>query len=429
MKKAYLAVLAGTLVALVLCVIALALVRPRFVMSVDGFEINGKEDIAVGRGSGICIDGVPHDFLNIKRDGGSLSWEVDAKCVKDDSLCYFKINNQNPNLHPIGKGQKVVVECDGKRFEMDYPELKKLLAGHKSQYVMLRNVLEKRRQQKGGKDGDFRRKQQIKSFFYREKKGLFRRNGPWQLVILDKCTTLQDGATSVGYTTSGMAGKQCKVQFFKMAEYSFQSDDNDIFRIGDVNYMAKPVLVPTSWGAGHVMVSDNDGSIAVGYPKPLTYTEDCGTLRQMAAKGTSMISLVQDDGSLPVGQNLYMPQFSTDLRHEVGHLFVDTDSITIDGNEVKARLTAMPQLMPVSINAGKGVLHIHTGIIGFAFILSYLWLPLIVFLIVFFSYPMFVSIGGMSIRGKTLWADRLPMLFACAHIGNGLVVNCVIVTV
>ena len=102
MRKTYLAVLTGTMVALVLCVIALALVRPRFVMSVDGFDVNGTEDIAVGRGSGICVDGVPHDFLTIKRDGGSLSWTVDAKCVKDDSLCYFKINNQNPNLHPIG---------------------------------------------------------------------------------------------------------------------------------------------------------------------------------------------------------------------------------------------------------------------------------------------------------------------------------------
>lgn len=411
MRKTYLAVLTGTMVALVLCVIALALVRPRFVMSVDGFDVNGTEEIAVGRGSGICVDGVPHDFLTIKRDGGSLSWTVDAKCVKDDSLCYFKINNQNPNLHPIGKGQKVVVNCDGKRYEMGFTELKDLLAGHKSQYVMLRNVLEKRRQKQGGKDGDFRRKQNIKSFLYRERKGLLRRSGPWQLVILDNCTSLQDGSASVGYATSGTAGKQCKVQFFKMAEYSFQSDDNDIFRIGDVNYMAKPVLVPTSWGAGHVMVSDNGNGMAVGYPKPLTYTEDCGALRQMAAKGTSMISLVQDDGSLPVGQNLYLPQFSTDLRHEVGHLFVDADSITIDGNRVKTRLTAMPELMPISINAGKGVMHIHTGIIGFAFILSYLWLPLAVLLMVFLAYPMFVSVDGMSIRGKTLWADRLPMLF------------------
>ena len=411
MKKAYLAVMAGAAVALILCVVSLAMVRPRMVVAVDGFEINDASGITVGQASGVCVDGVPHEFLTITRENGSLSWKVNGSCVKDDSLCYFKINNTNPNLHALDKGQKVVVKCGGNSFSIGHYEIDKLLEGHKSQYVMLRNVLEKQRQMNGATGNDFRRQQQIKSFFYRERKGMLRQYGPWQLVILDNYTTIGDGSTSVGYATSGSAGRQCKVQFFKMAEYSFQSDDNDIFQIGDVNYMAKPVLLATSWGAGHVMVTDSGNGLAVSYPKPLVYTEDCRTLRQMASTGTTMLSMVQSDGSLPVGKSLYIPQISTSLRQEVCQLRVDADSMAIEGHKLKPQFTIMPELKAIQTDAGGGVMHLHTGIINFTFILSYLWLPLAIFLLVFVAYPWFVSLQGISIRGKTLWADRLPMLF------------------
>lgn len=103
MRRTYWTVLLGTLAVVLLCVVMLCRVHRRLVVSVDGFRLSGSEAVTLGRGSDVCLDDVPHDFLAIHREGDGFRWEVSAQCLKADSLCYFKVNNTNPNLHPHPK--------------------------------------------------------------------------------------------------------------------------------------------------------------------------------------------------------------------------------------------------------------------------------------------------------------------------------------
>lgn len=410
MKKYYW-VVSGCLVAVVLLsVVLLCRVRQRLVVSIDGFELYATDSLCIGQGSDICFNEVPHDFLHVKRSGEGFEWKVSDHCLQKDSLCYFKVNNVNPNLHLLGQGQTVVVTLDGKKHTITTEEISTMLDGQESQYVLLRNVLEKQRRDVGTAGEDFRTRKALRSMFFRDNGGLFSSKGPWHLLILDVETTLEGGGETIRYVTSGTTGAQCKVQFFRVAEYSFQSGE-DIFSIGDVNYMAKPVAMRTSWGAGHVMLCANSGHVAVAFPKPLTYTEDVTVLRQLAGSTTSMLTMLQTDGALPVGHCLYLPQYSTLLRQEVCHVRLHDDSLLVAGHLVQARPSLLPMLKPAVVDDGVGRLRLHVGIIGKGFVLSYLWLPLAIFLLVALAYPWLVDVRHLNIRGKTYWATLLPDSF------------------
>ena len=410
MKKTYYVVLSATLLLIGLCLVMLSRVRQRLVVSIDGFDIT-TEQVGIGRLSEVCFDHVPHDFLTVTHDDGGFVWQVNDRYLGTDSLCYFHINGTNPNIHDLAEGQDIVVSRSGKEYVIHVGDLDTLMGDYESQYVMLRNVLERRRQACASTDADFRDMTDIRSFLFRQRSRLWGPSGHWQLVILDRMTSLEDHGSRVGYATSGHAGNFCKVQFFRMAEYSFKSDDKDIFRIGDINYMAKPVLVSTQWGAGHVMLRQAEGGVAVRYPKPLTYTEDVAILRDMSQGRSSIITLQQNDGSLPLGHTLYLPPFSTSVPQEVCHVMVSGDSLTIDGHDTGTSLRLLPSLRPLTVDTGMSRVYLHTGTIGMAFVMSYLWLPLLVFLLIFMAFPMLVRVDGMVVRGKSFWADRLPLIF------------------
>ena len=410
MRRTYWTVLLGTLAVVLLCVVMLCRVHRRLVVSVDGFRLPGSEAVTLGRGSDVCLDDVPHDFLAIHREGDGFRWEVSTQCLKTDSLCYFKVKNTNPNLHPLPEDGEVVVTVGDQRHTITTSEIVAMLDGQDSRYVLLRNVLEKRRVEGSSAGPDFRTLKEVRSLICRTAGGFLRPDGPWQLLILDNHTTLHASGGTTGYTPSGTTGSHCKVQFYRVAEYSFQSGD-DIFHIGDVNYMAKPVTMRTSWGAGHVMLRADAGDVQVCFPKPLTYSEDLGVLRQLAGSATSMLTLVQTDGSLPVGRSLFIPQFSTHLRQEVCHVRLSGDSVFVAGHEVKSPHGLLPALQPMEVDDGAGLLQLHTAIIGPTFAFSYLWLPLAVLLVVLLVYPLLMQVDRLPLRGKTYWAGHLPSLF------------------
>ncbi len=410
-------VVGGAMLLLLLCIVMLSRVRSRLVVCVDGFDLVNEESVTIGRGSDVSFDLVPHDFLIACRDsiGSGWSWKVGDACLKADSISYFKINDKNPNLHPLENGQTVVVKAGDARHTIDVSQLDDLMGEHDSQYVMLRNVLEKQRRLSGDGKNESHKEDDLKSFFYRER-STFGFLGPWQLVILDRHTSIEGNGTSISFCSSGHVDNCFKVQFFRMAEYSFLSDDSDIFSIGDIKHMAKPVLQPTRWGAGHAMLRSSGTGINVTYPKPITYTEDCGILRQLTGRHTSLVTLLQEDGSLPVGNSLFVPQYSSAMPQEVCHVRLMGDSMVVANHKVQPRWTMMPKLQQATVDHGVGKVHLQVGLIGTRMVLSYFWLPLVIFLMTFFTYPLLMSVEGMNIRGKTLMATRLPDIFQMVSI-------------
>ena len=410
MDKLYRMVLVGVAAVVLISVAMLLRVRHRLVVCIDGYTLKNASAVTVGRHSDVCFDKVPQGFLTVRHTAEGFAWTVDTKCLRQDSLCYFKINNENPNRHLLANGQTIVVKEGGHRHELPVAELERLLGGHESQYVLLRNALEKRRQEAAdGSTEDFREKRAIRSFLYRDKSAFWGKLGPWQLVILDRGTTIEGGDSTIAYATSGMAGAMCKVQFYSMAEFCFKSGDKGLFQIGDINYLAKPVLLATEWGAGHAMLRQSDEGLSVGFPKPLTYTEDCGILRDMTKEATNVITLQQRDGSLPIGQKVFLPVLSTALPNEICHITAG-DVLHVDTTALRPTFSLLPKLTPLKVDAMKGTLHVHAGIIGAGFVLSYLWLPLAVFLLVFFAYPRLVTLKGMQLDNNHC-AYHLPKAF------------------
>ncbi len=405
MNKNYRIVVCLTLCLVALCVLMLSRIQRRMILSVEGFDLPATEEVTVGRQSGVCFDKIPRHFLQVTRDGDGFTWQVSEECLRSDSLCYFKVNNSNPNLHALHDGQTIDVAVGGERMSLAVGQLGELMGHHNSQYVLLRNLLEKQHPGQGFID-----RRSLRSFLYREKTTFA--YGPWQLVILDGSTTLSGDGQTVGYTTSGHADSHCKIQFFRMAEYCFkESGDGGFFTIDGVSYMAKPVLLTTAWGAGHVMLLAEGNTTKVRFPKPLTYTEDCDTLMALAGHNSSLLTLQQSDGSMPLDRSLYLPAFSTNVRQEVAHVSVFSDSIMVEDHRLATPFLLLPSLQRMDVDGGVGKVILQVGVINMGFVLSYLWLPLVVFLVVFFAYPRLVDVSKVNIIGKSEWADRLPWGF------------------
>ncbi len=405
MNKNYRIVVCLTLCIVALCVLMLSRIQRRMILSVEGFDLPATEEVTVGRQSGVCFDKIPRHFLQVTRDGEGFTWQVSEECLRSDSLCYFKVNNSNPNLHALHDGQTIDVAVGGEKVSLAVSQLGELMGHHNSQYVLLRNLLEKQHPGQGFID-----RRSLRSFLYREKTTFA--YGPWQLVILDGSTTLSGDGQTVGYTTSGHADSHCKIQFFRMAEYCFkESGDGGFFTIDGVSYMAKPVLLTTAWGAGHVMLLAEGNTTKVRFPKPLTYTEDCDTLMALAGHNSSLLTLQQSDGSMPLDRSLYLPAFSTNVRQEVAHVSVFSDSIMVEDHRLATPFLLLPSLQHMDVDGGVGKVILQVGVINMGFVLSYLWLPLVVFLVVFFAYPRLVDVNKVNIIGKSEWADRLPWGF------------------
>ncbi|MBO4659071.1 MAG: hypothetical protein J5637_05565 [Prevotella sp.] len=405
MNKNYRIVVCLTLCLVALCVLMLSRIHRRMILSIEGFDLPIAEEVTVGRQSGVCFDKIPRHFLKVTRDGDGFTWQVNDECLRSDSLCYFKVNNSNPNLHALHDGQVIEVAVESEKMSLSIDKLRELMGHHNSQYVLLRNLLEKQYPGKGFID-----RRDLRSFLYREKKTFG--YGPWQLVILDRSTTLTGDGQTVGYATNGHADRYCKIQFFRMAEYCFkESGSGGFFTIDGVSYMAKPVLLTTAWGAGHVMLQAEGNTTKVRFPKPLTYTEDCDTLMSLAGHSSSLLTLQQSDGSMPLDRSLYLPAFSTNVRQEVAHVSVFSDSIMVEDHRLATPFLLLPSLQRMEVDGGVGKVVLQVGTINVGFVLSYLWLPLMVFLVIFFAYPRLVDVRKVNIVGKSEWADRLPWGF------------------
>ncbi len=419
MRKFYGWIAVGALLAVICCLLMLSRIGHRLVVSVDGFDLSHTSAVGIGRLSDICFHRIPHDFLTVRRNGQEMEWSVSEECLKKDSLCYFKINNSNPNLHPVDVQSVVSVDLDAIQLHVQLTagQIRQLLSGQKSHYVMLRNVLEKQRLAGGETPRltrDFKAVRQLKSFFYRSDE----RSDDWQLMILDRYTTLrQSGGATVGYARSGRVDAAdegyCKIQFYRMAEYSYKPDrpSRDAFTVDDVCYLAKPLLLTTEWGAGHVMVKAlDDGGLGVRFPKPVTYAEHCDTLRALASGSSHLLTIQQFDGSFPVANSLYIPPFSAAVQQEVCNIRIAADSILVDRHRLKPGFLPLPRMEAWQLPTISGHVNMRAGVISMGFVLSYLWLPLAILLLIIPAYRWSVSVSNAA-RTHVPQARQLPAYF------------------
>ena len=391
------------LLLIALCLLMLGRVHRRLVVSLNGFHQHASS-ITIGSGnSGICFHKVPEDFIKVTHQQGSFSWEVNPRYLKADSLCYYKVNGKNPNLHPIGEGDSIVVSVGKKTLSLNHDQIEVALSGITSQYVLLRNVLDI---VNNSQDQAVRLKDDhgLKSFLWRTRsQHLWGTSyGDWQLVILDCRTRLIGDSGEIAYmdhgTTLELTPNQAdifKIQFFYIADYSYQTNkaDRHSLNIDGVNYQAKAMLSTTEWTAGHALIkpSAKEG-LDVFFPKAVTYVEDLDTLRSFMKSSTNMLTMMQMDGSFPVARNLYVPHFSGAVSQYICNIFLDNDSVMLRNGEttlkVKTGWNLLPSLQKTTFRSAQHEeLFVSCGIINYRFILSYLWLPLAIFLMIILVWP------------------------------------------
>ena len=393
-----------TLMLIVLCLLMLARVHPRLVVSIDGFHQHTNRITIGGGNSGVCFDKIPEQYMEVKYEEGGFLWEVNPKYLTADSLCYYKVNGQNPNLHLIDEGDSIVVQLEGKEKRIfSLSEIESALKGVRSQYVLLCHVLEKI-DREAGKKYTLKSLSTVKSFLWRSQHHYLLGSslGDWQLVILDRKTRLIKEGREVAYVDHGNTldltpdhANSFKIQFFRMADYSYQTAkaDRQSLCIDGVNYQAKAVLVPTTWTAGHALIQPNSKEgLDVHFPKAITYVEDLDTLRSFVNTSSNMLTMMQMDGSFPVSRNLYVPHFSGAISQYICNLYLDKDSVSLRNGDttlkVKTGWNVMPTFRQISMKSAQHEeIFIRTGIINYLFILSYLWLPLIIFLLIYIVYP------------------------------------------
>ena len=395
----------------------------RIVLSISGFQ-TPTEKVTIGGGaSGICYTDVPENYMEVEYKDGAFRWTVNPTYVKKDSLYYYKVNGKNPNLHLLGKEDEMKVDVGDKEpMRLGLKDVKEVLKGVTSKYVLLRNVLEKIRNnendaEKGRLSNQKRLKdhRELKSFLWRETK-----RGDWHLVILDRKTTLVQGGEEHVYVDAGTTlnyppANALKIQFFHVADYSYQTEkvDDESVEIDGVNYQMKPVQMMTEWTSGHVLIRQAEGGgLDVSFPKPITYVESVDTLRKLVDNSFNVLSIVQQDGSFPISKNLYVPPFSSTITQYLCNLYVDTDSIVLrNGSQqqrIESRWRVLPSLQRIDLNtAEKGKIRMSVGMIDGKFALSYLCFPFLIFLMIFFAYPLLVDVRGNRERGKVSDKARL----------------------
>ena len=393
--------------AFVLCLFMLWRIEKRVMISIEGIETPQDEAITIGRGSVVDYDRVPQDFITIHRTSTGFEWNINPKWLKSDSLYYFKVNNSNPNIHPLTDGSAITIDItdNSKRNvnkTLEATRIKEILSDQNSHYVMLRNAIELDKQLRADSTDatDYKTLYNLRSFLYREGSG-----DDWQLVILDRYTTLYNSAQEkTTYATSdsvqGTNAKYCKIQFFRIVEYNIKPDkaDHSLFHIGDVNYLCKPVLVSTKWGAGHVNIVAVGDKNEVRFSKPLTYIGTMKALREMSPTDNHLITIHQDDGTFPSPTNVYIPHFSSAVNNDVCNLRLTSDGILLSGKPLPSSSGLTPQLNHLRHPSLHCNVMMHTAVISMGYIMSYLWLPLFVAILLILGFVYVMRPGRREAR-------------------------------
>lgn len=403
-KKINVLIAALAVIVIMVCVSLLMRIDDRVILHVDNFEMikSPEAPITVGQESEICFNKIPHDYLEIYVCQDSIRWRVNERYQNTDSLYYYKINDINPNKHQLSKGDNIVVSTDSGSVSINLEEITMMLKDVENEYVLLRNLLEKKQMEQNSSSlsrYNFVQDRSLKSFVYRQKDG--RRYGDPVLVILDAKTTLHKNNSEIGYAMSGVSTEyegKAKIQFFSMTASAYRPDstkaDDKNFAIKDVRYVAKPVIVTTEWGAGHVLLERDTDMVKCYFQKPVTYVERLEELRRASEQCSGMLTYHQSDGGFPSSSTLIMPEFSSYASYDICNLRFTGDSVLCDDMVMSQSKHFIPTLAKMQVGVNKEI-GIRIGFLDSSFLWSCLWLPLCILLWCLITYVL-ISCGRIK---------------------------------
>lgn len=381
-------------IVLVCCLNMMHHIEDRLFVSVDKFSLSKTESITIGNNSDICYDKIPQDYISVSfgEDEDVAVWEVNPRYLHSDSICYFKINESNPNIHNISvANDRIRIHHDSIDVEMNISELlNEIDEKCQSEYIAIKWLLAHRQE----RDTNFYHGHNFldddwqKSFIYRKRTGkwVFTNMGTPKLVILDNATTLFHNDSLVRFNSRGSVpvSEGVKIQFCKITASSYQEREvkKKYFHIGDINYIMKPVIVTTEWGAGHIMIKRKNRSVDVLFPKPIIYVETIRNLDSLASFSSNVITFRQKDRLSLITNDLFFPTFSKSLNQDVCAIVFDSigSSIKNDDTEIAQQSGFLPRIESHRSSINPDV-DLRMGIIGQDYFHSFLWLPLIVFLV------------------------------------------------
>lgn len=368
-----------------LCAFMLNHIEKKFVLSIDNFELN-KTTLTIGNNSDVAIKAVPHDYMKIiyhDNDQG-FEWLIDSG---RDSLCYFQINGKNPNTHKISNTSKIKLSGLGgsiTSLEFDGDSIIKCVKQYKdTQYFLLRNVL--------SVIGDnthqtLKDNKNITSLIYKK-------DDVVSIVILDAYTSIDGIQYAYHGSTNDLTPNRkglFKIQFFAVRDLFVKYDqvDKKMFHIGDLNYIVKPVLQTTEWGAGHILVSySGNNKMKVLFPKGIMYVEDFDVLQNIATNHSGLITMKQQSNMQPLSDNIYLPQFSSALNYDICSLELATKNTYIlsncnDSIAVNSKLHMVPTFDRTELISGANKIGIRYGVLDWKYILSIIVVPALMLLII-----------------------------------------------
>lgn len=381
-------------------------IEKKFAFFLDSIDIAEADGLSIGENSDICYGNMPHDFLHIKYSDGLWHWKVNHG--QSDTLQYFKVNGVNPNRHEIQnnsnqqitlhiphENQKLELKLTGEQIWKEWKHFKN------QQDVLVRHFAAEYvgRNQKTTQDSvDFHaylaemNQKQVRSFLHCEQNigGI----DQISIVILDTLTRVDGLSYKFEGTSDNTEG--CKIQFYNISDYSYwEGKENSNFQVADVNYAMRTSVKATDWGAGHVMIRhQGDKGYTIHYPKGLGYVGSVDSIR-VKAEGTShFLTFKQLSSTFPSSEDLYLPQISTAINQDLFSIETceTNDSLYIHDNNNnryavanpttwKLPISLAPSLGKMSLTSGKNKLNVRTGYITGGFVMSYLWAPLCITLV------------------------------------------------
>lgn len=412
----------------VLCYMMMGRVERKFAFIVEGVEIAQSQSVTAGKNSGICFYQVPHDYMEITRSGDSFQWRVND--AYQDSLQYYKINNVNPNKHTIRNDSRQKISLtfppyssdtqDTLHLSLTGAEIWSLWEKFKEQKDVLSRwfAIKSQLEEKGCSHTDSLKwlahlqNGSVRSYFHKTDNRI-------DMIILDRYTAIDDTILYVrdGRTTAiGDTARHCKLQFFGIGDYCYRNDEPEdgYFHINGVNYVMKPYVKSTEWGAGHVMVTSTGSGLLIHYPKPVTFVATIDSLEKLSKQSSGIITMKQSNNAIPAEGDMYLPEFSNAINFDLCNLEFTEGIVRLRDNNyqessVEKRFSLVPALPKMALHSGDDNLIGRAGIIDGSFILSYLYLPLIVW----FALMLLIWLPGSPFKMK--YAD-LDLLYNKGHL-------------
>lgn len=364
----------------------------RLVITVDSFDLKKTKNVTVGRESDIAFDKVPEKYLTLNFRGDSMKVSVNRKA---DTLMYYKVNGENPNIHKLADTVKITVKGYGTPINVPFQHIKetfrkysdpafidKVTGDKATEYIMLKHIIALQQDIDPGIKANVMSDELFQSFVHSK-------DGVYRLCILDKNTTCQGKGYAFDKVVPIIEG-MFQVQFFRMAVNAYKKSEpseTDVV-IDGVCYAAKPVIITTRWGAGHasIKVDQSKRSINVSYPRGITYVESLDSLKVRSSKTSSIMTVSQSGSAFPIYNNIYVPLFSEGVVPDFATVTFAKRRINMidtcnDTTQLVHKSIFYPVQQKMDLSSGSDTVHIRTAVLNTRYWLSYIIFPTIIYLL------------------------------------------------